>query len=312
MLATAAAVAGPCTALRAGGSPLSSSNLLLLQIQQQQQQRQQMPQSLQSLLVRVGSLRHGSSSPPAGSAAGRSGACSPTAGASGAGLPSVAELDSPSAAAAPWLVAWSLLLRLLFYCGFLAVPAVLFVVGAVQYDVLHSLYLAGLLTWLAARTLQLRPSLTAVRKAALPLRMGCLVIILCNLVATNWVPALRCRRFWTGAATWCSACLQGVARQPAWPRCMRSAPIMGAAQLALTLLLPTRACSLHLAALYAAYVGGLPGFDAVLQPPDRQQLLSLVGVWQPSVTAGMLPVLGLLLLVSGQVDGSATRLRGER
>lgn len=57
-------------------------------------------------------------------------------------------------------------------------------------------------------------------------------------------------------------------------------------------------CSLHLLAVYAAFVGGLPGFRAILQPEQQKQLLFAIGLWHPSVAAGMLPLLALLLLVS--------------
>ena len=159
MLVAAAATAGPATAPRGRGSPLSSSNLLLLQLQEQH--RQQVPPRLQSLFVRMGSLRPARNSPAVSSTAGPSEPISPTAGAGGAAALPPAAPDSLGAAA-PWLVAWNLLLRLLHYCGFLAVPALLFVVGAAQYVVLHGLYLAGLLAWLAGRTLHLKPSLSAV------------------------------------------------------------------------------------------------------------------------------------------------------
>lgn len=56
--------------------------------------------------------------------------------------------------------------------------------------------------------------------------------------------------------------------------------------------------SLHLAAAYAAYVGGLPGFGAALQPEGQvEHVLRLLGLWHPRVAAGMLPVLGILVLV---------------
>lgn len=48
----------------------------------------------------------------------------------------------------------------------------------------------------------------------------------------------------------------------------------------------------------------------MLQPADQQQLLSLVGLWRPSVPLGMLPLLGLLLLASlhSAVDTAVHRL----
>lgn len=83
-----------------------------------------LPPRLQHLLARISDSRHvgGGSSMPS----------SPTS----AGSPS-------EAAAAPWLVAWHLLLQGLFYAGLAAVPAAVFAVGAACYDVLHGLYLAG-------------------------------------------------------------------------------------------------------------------------------------------------------------------------
>jgi len=60
---------------------------------------------------------------------------------------------------------------------------------------------------------------------------------------------------------------------------------------------------MHLAVLYACYVGGLPGTGAPLQPPDWQQPLTSLGCWAPSVVAGMLPVAVLLLLVSAMQEG---------
>ena len=56
--------------------------------------------------------------------------------------------------------------------------------------------------------------------------------------------------------------------------------------------------SLHLLATYVAYVGGLPGFEEALQPASAQPALRAVGLWHPRVLSGMLPLLGLLLLVS--------------
>ena len=54
----------------------------------------------------------------------------------------------------------------------------------------------------------------------------------------------------------------------------------------------------HLLAVYAALVGGLPGFKHILQPAHQKPLLTAIGLWHPSVAAGMLPLLGLLLVVS--------------
>ena len=62
-------------------------------------------------------------------------------------------------------------------------------------------------------------------------------------------------------------------------------------------MLSRTACSLHLVAVYTFYVGGLPGFGAALQPAAGQKLLEALGLFQPSVAAGMVPLLGLLLLV---------------
>lgn len=85
-----------------------------------------LPPRLQHLLARIGrsERRHagGSSSVPT----------SPMS----AGAPS-------EAAAAPWLMAWHLLLQALFYAGLAAVPAAVFAVGVACYDVLHGVYLAG-------------------------------------------------------------------------------------------------------------------------------------------------------------------------
>lgn len=56
--------------------------------------------------------------------------------------------------------------------------------------------------------------------------------------------------------------------------------------------------SAHLAAVFATYVGGLPGTGGALQPAELQQPLSIVGLWDPTVAVGMLPVLALLLLAT--------------
>lgn len=56
--------------------------------------------------------------------------------------------------------------------------------------------------------------------------------------------------------------------------------------------------SVHLAAVFAAYVGGLPGMGGALQPAELQQPLSIVGLWDPTVAVGMMPTLGLLLLAT--------------
>ena len=63
--------------------------------------------------------------------------------------------------------------------------------------------------------------------------------------------------------------------------------------------------TLHLAAVYAAYVGGLPGFGAALQPAGAEAALRTLGLWAPRVAPGMLPLLGLLLLVRGRGEGSS-------
>lgn len=55
--------------------------------------------------------------------------------------------------------------------------------------------------------------------------------------------------------------------------------------------------SLHLAATYAAYVGGLDGLPATVQPEGWEGWLSVLGLWHPRVVPGMLPLLALLLLV---------------
>lgn len=57
-------------------------------------------------------------------------------------------------------------------------------------------------------------------------------------------------------------------------------------------------CSLHIAAVFMAVVGRLPGMGSALQPEEHQQLLSIIGLWQPPVVLGLLPLLGLLLLAT--------------
>lgn len=56
--------------------------------------------------------------------------------------------------------------------------------------------------------------------------------------------------------------------------------------------------ALHLAALYLSAAAALPGLSPWLQPQRAQPLLQALGLWQPSIVASMLPVLGLLVLVS--------------
>ena len=56
--------------------------------------------------------------------------------------------------------------------------------------------------------------------------------------------------------------------------------------------------ALHLAALYLAAAAALPSLSPWLQPQRAQPLLQALGLWQPSIVASMLPVLGLLVLVS--------------
>lgn len=87
--------------------------------------QRQMPPRLQALLARLARLQGSSSS--------SSRPASPTA----------ADVPGTDAAAAPWLLAWALLLRALWIGGLVAVPATLFVVGSLCYDGLHGAYLAG-------------------------------------------------------------------------------------------------------------------------------------------------------------------------
>jgi hypothetical protein len=126
MLLSAAATGG----LAWAGCRLSSGNLQL--------QDQLVPPRLQQLLDRLGSarLRTGGGSISTVSSM----PTSPTAAAAGT---FTAAAWGREAAAAPWQLAVHLLLRLLWYSGFLAVPLALFVVGVQQYNVLHGIYLAG-------------------------------------------------------------------------------------------------------------------------------------------------------------------------
>lgn len=50
--------------------------------------------------------------------------------------------------------------------------------------------------------------------------------------------------------------------------------------------------------MFVAYVGGLQGTGGTLQPTELQQLLSIIGLWHPTVASSMLPLLGLLLLAT--------------
>ncbi|GAB4823805.1 hypothetical protein N2152v2_010851 [Parachlorella kessleri] len=131
-----------------------------------------------------------------------------------------------------WVLLWRSLLRMLWYAGFLAVPAAQLAVGSTSYDALHGAYWAGLLLQLAVATLHLKPSLA-------------------NAVVAR--PVHRVLRSYT---------------------------------------------SLHLLAVYVAYVGGLPGFGEGLQPGSAEPALRAVGLWHPRVALGMLPLLGLLLLAT--------------
>ena len=189
MLLSAAAAGG----LARAGRRLSCGNLQL--------QDQLVPPRLQQLLDRLGSARMRTGGGSVSTVSSRP--SSPTAAAG----TSAAATWGGEAAAAPWQLAVHLLLRLLWYSGFLAVPLVLFVVGVQQYNVLHGIYLAGapatwqiswlyacadgidaanqpvflhastlltrplccaagLLTWLASKTLHLKPFIGAVSPAS--------------------------------------------------------------------------------------------------------------------------------------------------
>lgn len=130
MLASAAAAAGLAWSSRCGAADGAARSLL--GGRQREQLEQHMPPRLQALLARIGSARPGGTSPSVPT--------SPTS--TSMGQPSVA-VSVGDDAAAPWLVAWHLLLRGLWHCGLVAVPAALFVVGSLCYDVLHGAYLAG-------------------------------------------------------------------------------------------------------------------------------------------------------------------------
>lgn len=55
--------------------------------------------------------------------------------------------------------------------------------------------------------------------------------------------------------------------------------------------------SLHLAATYILLVAHLPGLSHWLEPKAAQDVLQILGLWHPTVHKGILPALGLLLLV---------------
>ena len=112
---------------------------------------------------------------------------SPPAGGGGSPLGSPLSYDpaSPSGLSGRWdggggggaQGAWGLVhqfaLRVLWYLGFLALPALLFVVGGAGFDVLHGAYLAGLLLQLAAAALRARPAISEVR-AGVPMSISVL------------------------------------------------------------------------------------------------------------------------------------------
>ena len=62
---------------------------------------------------------------------------------------------------------WHVVLRMLWYCGFLAVPVVQFLVGSTAYDVLHGAYWAGLLLQLAAAQDDLERNVVALEETEL-------------------------------------------------------------------------------------------------------------------------------------------------
>jgi hypothetical protein len=55
--------------------------------------------------------------------------------------------------------------------------------------------------------------------------------------------------------------------------------------------------STHLLAAYIFFVGGLDGWSRWLQPDNWSPELRVLGLWYPSVVGGIMPLLGLLLLV---------------
>lgn len=55
--------------------------------------------------------------------------------------------------------------------------------------------------------------------------------------------------------------------------------------------------SLHLAATYVLLVAHLPGLGHFLEPEAATTVLRLLGLWEPSVHKGILPILAILLLV---------------
>ena len=55
--------------------------------------------------------------------------------------------------------------------------------------------------------------------------------------------------------------------------------------------------SLHLAATYVLLVAHLPGLGHWLEPKDATAVLRLLGLLEPSVHKGILPILAILLLV---------------
>ena len=67
-----------------------------------------------------------------------------------------------------WVLLWRSLLRMLWYAGFLAVPAAQLAVGSTSYDALHGAYWAGLLLHLAAATLHFKPALLKVSRVRVP------------------------------------------------------------------------------------------------------------------------------------------------
>jgi hypothetical protein len=62
--------------------------------------------------------------------------------------------------------------------------------------------------------------------------------------------------------------------------------------------------SLHLAATYVLLVAHLPGLGHYLESEAAQHVLQLLGLWQPSVHKGILPILAILLLVSTNPSAS--------